>query len=60
MTLYCIYDMKYSEQCVVVSENLKDIANFLERGTRSISTAICKGSSVKHRYKVIRLEVDDG
>lgn len=57
--VYGIYDMKKSEQCVGVFDNVKEVALFFNRKSRRISSAITRENWVQARYLVKRINLKE-
>ena len=53
--LYCVYDMKYFEQCVLIGD-INDVCNYLKCKKTSLRGSIWRGCKLKGRYKVERIE----
>lgn len=54
--LYCVYDMKYHEQCVLVTDNLQEVVSYLDIKYHTLLVGIMRGSTVCKRYKVVKIE----
>ena len=50
--IYCVYDMKNFEQCVLIAEHVKEIAKFFKRPEGSIYSAVCRKEKIGYRYFV--------
>ena len=57
--MYAIYDMNYYEQCVAVFDTLKEVADFFNTTSNSISSSICRKEKRKHRFLIERIEKND-
>ena len=55
--MYIIYDMKDSEQCIGIFEQLKEVAKFFNTSSASISSSISRKEKRNHRYLIERVEV---
>ena len=53
--LYCVYDMNYFEQCVLIGD-INDICNYFKCKKYSLRGSIWRGSKIKGRYKVEKIE----
>lgn len=54
--LYGVYDMKYKEQCVLIADSLVEVAKYLDMKYHTLIIGMQRGSAVKRRYKVIKIE----
>lgn len=54
--VYGVYDMNYKEQCVLITDNLKEVAKYLDIKYHTLIIGMQRGSTVKRRYKVIKIE----
>lgn len=54
-TLYGVYDISNHEQCVLITDRVKNIAEYLNLGESYIRHAITYNITVGRKYKVERL-----
>ena len=55
--MYIIYDMKDSEQCIGIFEQLKEVAKFFNTSSASISSSISRKEKRNHRYLIERVKI---
>ena len=49
---YLVYDLKFHEQCVLATEDIGEVAKFLQRTRKTISSAISRKTKIGCRYLV--------
>lgn len=57
--MYGIYDMKNNEMCIGIFDKTKQVADYFNTTTASISSAICRKQLKKHRYLIERFNEEE-
>ncbi len=57
--IYCVYDTRYYDQCVLISEDLQTVANFFKKSLNSMSSTISKKYKIKNRYIVETMKLEE-
>lgn len=57
--VYGLYDLQHAEQCVLIADRVKPIADYLGVLESSVRTGITYNKTMLGRYKVVKIKGDE-
>lgn len=57
--VYGVYDMQHAEQCLLIADRVKPIAEYFGVLESSVRTNISRGQLIHRRYKVVKIKEDE-